>query len=67
MDVLLEEKKQQLHKLINELEDDNFLDQIIAMLELESLKVIRSDSKSISGEELKERLFKHIDSLPRKK
>jgi hypothetical protein len=67
MEVLLEEKKKQVHKLIDANQDEEFIDRVLALLEIQSIKVNRDPSQGISGEELKKRLFKHIDSLPWKK
>jgi hypothetical protein len=67
MEVLLEEKKKQVHKLIDANQDEEFIDRVLALLEIQSIKVNRDPGQGISGEELKKRLFKHIDSLPWKK
>ena len=67
MEVLLEEKKKEIIQIINDNQDEELIDRVLAMLEIQSLKVCRDPSQGISGEELKKRLFKHIDSLPWKK
>jgi hypothetical protein len=64
MEVLLEEKKKQVHEIIDTIEDDNFLDQIIAMYELESVKVNRNPDMSITREQAELRMKKFINSLP---
>jgi|JI10StandDraft_1071094.scaffolds.fasta_scaffold171173_3 hypothetical protein len=67
MEVLLEEKKKEIIQIINDNQDEEFIDRVLALLEIQSIKVNRDPSQGISGEELKKRLFKHIDSLPWKK
>jgi hypothetical protein len=64
MEVLLEEKKQQVYKLIDANQDEEFLDQIIAMYELESFKVNRDPNMSLTREQAELRLKKFINSLP---
>jgi hypothetical protein len=61
MEVLLEEKKKQVHKLIDANQDEEFIDRVLAMLEIQSLKVCRDPSKGITGEELIERMKVRID------
>ena len=63
MDVLLEEKKKEVHKLIDTVEDDNFLDQILAMYELESVKVNRNPDMILTREQAEQRLKNFIDTL----
>lgn len=64
MEVLLEEKKKEIIQIINDNQDEEFLDRVLALLEIQSIKVKRDPSSVITGEELKERLYKHIDNLP---
>jgi hypothetical protein len=61
MEVLLEEKKQQVYKLIDANQDEEFIDRVLAMLEIQSLKVCRDPRKGITGEELIERMKVRID------
>ena len=64
MEVLLEEKKKQVHKLIDANQDEEFLDQIIAMYELESVKINRNPDMSLTREQAELRMKKFINSLP---
>lgn len=64
MEVLLEEKKKEIIQIINDNQDEEFLDRVLALLEIQSIIVKRDPSSVITGEELKERLYKHIDNLP---
>ncbi|MFY7861875.1 MAG: hypothetical protein ACOVP5_06565 [Chitinophagales bacterium] len=66
MEVLIEDKKKLMHKMVDDLDEER-IDKAMAMLKLSSIKVNRDPSKAISGEELKKRLFKHIEALPWKK
>ena len=63
MDVLLEEKRKEVHKLIDTVEDDSFLDQILAMYELESVKVNRNPDMILTREQAEQRLKNFIDTL----
>jgi hypothetical protein len=51
MDLILEEKKKQAHKIIDELKDAQFIDRLITMHELSNIKVDRNLENAISGEE----------------
>ncbi len=42
MDLILEEKKKQAHKIIDELKDAQFIDRLITMHELSNIKVDRN-------------------------
>ncbi|MBL7790106.1 MAG: hypothetical protein JNL75_09800 [Chitinophagales bacterium] len=64
MEVLLEEMKKEIIQIINDNQDEEFLNRVLALLEIQSIKVKRDPSSVITGEELKERLYKHIDNLP---
>lgn len=60
MEVLIEDKKKRMHKMVDDLDDD-IIDRALAMLELSSIKVNRDPSRAISGEELIERVKKRIE------
>lgn len=60
MEVLIEDKKKRMHKMVDDLDDDR-IDRALAMLELSSIKVNRDPSRAISGEELIERVKKRIE------
>lgn len=60
MEVLIEDKKKRMHKMVDDLDDDR-IDRAFAMLELSSIKVNRDPSRAISGEELIERVKKRIE------
>jgi hypothetical protein len=62
MEVLLEEKKKQVHKLIDANQDEEFIDRVLAMLEIQSIKVNRDPSKGISGEEARNQTIEKINS-----
>ncbi|MCE2962905.1 MAG: hypothetical protein ACK5UE_12580 [Chitinophagales bacterium] len=62
MEVLLEEKKKQVHKLIDANQDEEFIDRVLAMLEIQSIKVNRDPSQGISGEEARKRTIEKINS-----
>lgn len=67
MGQLLNEKKKQVHELIDNLEDEGFIDKIIALYALETIEISKTNSPAISGNELKGRLHHHIKSLDWKK
>jgi hypothetical protein len=60
MEILLEEKKKQMHKMVDALDDER-VDKTLAFLELSSVKINRDPTKAISGEELIERVKKRIE------
>lgn len=62
MEVLLEEKKKEIIQIINANQDEEFIDRVLALLEIQSIKVNRDPSQGISGEEARKRTIEKINS-----
>ena len=62
MEVLLEEKKKEIIQIINDNQDEEFIDRVLAMLEVQSIKVNRDLSQGISGEEARKQTIEKINS-----
>ena len=62
MEVLLEEKKKEIIQIINDNQDEEFIDRVLAMLEVQSIKVNRDTSQGISGEEARKQTIEKINS-----
>ena len=62
MEVLLEEKKKEIIQIINDIQDEEFIDRVLAMLEVQSIKVNRDLSQGISGEEARKQTIEKINS-----
>ncbi len=62
MEVLLEEKKKEIIQIINDNQDEEFIDRVLAMLEVQSIKVNRDPSQGISGEEARKQTIEKINS-----
>lgn len=60
----LNEKKKQVHKVIDEQENVDFLDKVLEFYEINLMKIDREPKNGITAEKLLTKIKKHIETLP---